>query len=142
MRVVFFVEILITRRRNNNYHAWCAKKGMLLSLVCSKDNLVSVPRHTWWVDSGATTHISVSSHGCLSCRKPNDGERYINVGDGNTIKVEAIGKFRLLLMTGFYLDLSETFIVSSFRRNLISISTLDKFGFSCSFGNGIFGFVS
>ena len=33
------------------------------------------------------------------------------------------------------MDLFETFVVSSFRRNLISISSLDKFGFSCSFGN-------
>jgi len=33
------------------------------------------------------------------------------------------------------LDLFETFVVSSFRRNLISISSLDKFGFSYSFGN-------
>jgi len=27
------------------------------------------------------------------------------------------------------------FFVPSFRQNLISISSLDKFGFSCSFGN-------
>ena len=33
------------------------------------------------------------------------------------------------------MDLFETFAVPSFRRNLISISSLDKFGFSCSFGN-------
>ena len=33
------------------------------------------------------------------------------------------------------MDLFETFVVPSFRRNLISISSLDKFGFSCSFGN-------
>jgi len=36
------------------------------------------------------------------------------------------------------LDLNETFIVPSFRRNLISISALDKSGYSCSFGNGKF----
>lgn len=54
------------------------------------------------------------------------------------MEVEAIGKFRLLLKTGFYLDLVETFIVPSFRRNLISISVLDKFGYTCSFGNGKF----
>jgi len=49
--------------------------------------------------------------------------------------VETIGTFRLQLKTGFYLDLFETFVVPSFRRNLISISSLDKFGFSCSFRN-------
>ena len=60
------------------------------------------------------------------------------MGDGKSIKVEVIGTFRLLLKTGFYLDLNETFIVPSFRQNLISISTLDKFSYSCSFGNNKF----
>ena len=124
------------KKQCTNYHAWRDKKGMLLNLVCSEVNLTSVPRHTWWVDSGATTHISVSMQGCLSCRMPSDGERYIYVGDGKAVQVEAIGKFRLLLKTGFYLDLDDTFVVPSFRRNLISISALDKSGYSCSFGNG------
>ena len=66
---------------------------MLYSLVCSEVNLVSMPGHTWWVDSGVTTHISMSLHGCLSCRKPTDGERYVYVGDGITFEVEAIEKF-------------------------------------------------
>ena len=73
--------------------------------------------------------------GCLSFRKPIDGERYIYVGDAKSIEVEATGTFRLLLRTGFYLDLNETFIVSLFRQNLISIYALDKLGFSYSFGN-------
>ena len=73
--------------------------------------------------------------GCLNCRKPNDGERYIYVGDGKKVKVEAVGKFRLLLKTRFYLDLDETFIIPSFRGNLIFVSALDKYGYSYSFGN-------
>ena len=36
------------------------------------------------------------------------------------------------------MNLYETFVVPSFRRNLISISALDKYGFTCSFGNGNF----
>ena len=76
--------------------------------------------------------------GCLSYRKPNDGERYIFVGDGKKVEVEAIGTFRLLLKIGTYLDLNETYVVPSFRRNLVSISILDKFGYTCSFGNNKF----
>jgi len=57
------------------------------------------------------------------------------VGDGKRVAIEAIGTFRLQLKTGFYLDLFETFVVLSFRRNLISISSLGKFGFSCFFRN-------
>ena len=36
------------------------------------------------------------------------------------------------------MDLKETYIVPSFRRNLVSISVLDKFGYSCSYGNNQF----
>ena len=109
---------------------------MLLSLVCFEVNLALVPRHTWWLDSVATTHISVSMQGCLSCRKLSDDERYIYVGDGNPVEVEAIGTFRLLLRTGFYLDLIETHVVPSLRRNLVYVPILDTSGYCCSFGNG------
>ena len=42
---------------------------------------------------------------------------------------------RLVYLDYSYLDLDETFYVPSFRRNLVSISHLDKYGYSCSFGN-------
>ena len=35
----------------------------------------------------------------------------------------------------FYLNLKYTFVVLSFRRNLVLVSLLDKIGNSCSFGN-------
>ncbi|KAG8489197.1 hypothetical protein CXB51_017253 [Gossypium anomalum] len=40
--------------------------------------------------------------GCLSYRKPSDGERHIFVGDEKSVEVEAIGHFRLLLGTDDY----------------------------------------
>lgn len=75
---------------------------------------------------------------CLHCRNPNNPEKYIYVGNGEKVQVDAIGTFRLLLKIGFYLDLNETKVVPSLRRNLISISILDKFGYSYSFGDGKF----
>ncbi|KAK9690503.1 hypothetical protein RND81_09G132700 [Saponaria officinalis] len=116
------------KKNCTRYHAWLAKQT-------KKVNLASVPRNTWWVDSGATTHISVSMQGCLKHRRPIDGERYIYVGNSKSVEVDAIGTFRLLLRTGLYLDLEDTFVVPSFRRNLISVSLLDKSGYSCSFEN-------
>src|ERR1044072_2879209 len=76
--------------------------------------------------------------GCLNYRKPNDVERYIYVGDGKSVELEAIVHFRLLFCTGFYLDFKDTFVVPSFRRNLILVSYLDKSGYLCSFGNNKF----
>ena len=58
--------------------------------------------------------ISVILQSCLNRRKSINGERYIYVGDDNTVELEAIENFRLLLKTEFYLDLNETFIVPSF----------------------------
>ena len=48
------------KRECPKYAAWRVKKGNLLALVCSEVNLTSVPKDTWWVDSGAATHISFS----------------------------------------------------------------------------------
>ena len=126
------------KKNCTKYHSWHAKKGTLLALVCSKVNLAYVPRNTWWIDSGATTHTSVSMQGCLSYQAPNDAKRFIYVGNGKSMEVEAIGHFRLLLRIEIYLDLKETFIVPSFRRNLVYISILDKFSYTCSFGNSQF----
>ena len=51
------------------------------------------------------------------------------------MEVEAIGTFRLLLRTGFYLDLIETHVIPSLRRSLVSIPILETYGYCCSFGN-------
>ena len=67
--------------------------------------------------------------GCLSNRAPNDAKRFIYVGDGKSVEVEATGHFRLLLKTRIYFDLKETFIVPSFRWNIVSIYVLDKLGY-------------
>ena len=68
---------------------------------------------------------------------PTDDERYIYVGNGNKATVKAIGLFSLQLDSGYTLDLEESFVLPSFRRNLIFVSCLDKCGYCCSFRNGM-----
>ena len=60
------------------------------------------------------------------------------MGDEKSVDAKAIGTFRLLLYTEYYLDLKDTFVLPSFRRNLIFISYLNKSSYSCSFGNNQF----
>ena len=88
----------------SKYATWHVKKGTLLNLVYSEVNLDLVPDDTWWIDTGATTHISVTRQDCIRSRMPIDGERYIYVGNDNKVTVEAIGVFRIQLETRFYLD--------------------------------------
>lgn len=58
--------------------------------------------------------------------------------DKKLIKMEAIGHFRLLSRTCFYLDLKDFFVIMLFGRNLIYIFLLDKFGYFCLFENNNF----
>ena len=108
-----------------------------LSLVCSETNLADVPSNTWWVDSGATVHVSGCVQGFLSKRSPSDGLRTIMMGNRQESRVEAIGTYRLVLDTGFSLDLHDTFYVPAISRNLISISKLDHDGFVFNFEHGL-----
>ena len=57
------------------------------------------------------------------------------MADGNEVKVEGIGSFDLELPGGFNLHLHDVFYVPKLKRNLISVSRLDKSGHICEFGN-------
>ena len=113
------------KKQCTNYHAWRAKKGTLLNLVYSEVNLTSVPRHTWQIDSGATTHINVSMQGCLSYRRPSNGERYINIRDVKLVEVKIIGTFRLLLKDRLLFGFERHFCCTVFQT---------EFGFCFSIG--------
>ena len=48
------------------YATWRVKKGKFLTLVYFEVNLDFLSKDTWWwVDSGVTTHISISLQGFL-----------------------------------------------------------------------------
>lgn len=51
------------------------------------------------------------SEDCLNYQNLNDVERYIYVGDNNSMEVEAIWNFKLLMCTRFNLHLKDTFVV-------------------------------
>lgn len=56
-------------------------------------------------------------------------------------EVKAIGTCRIRLNTYFDLDLVNTLFVPSIRRNLISVSKLNRSGYTFNFDNGCFTFI-
>ena len=74
--------------------------------------------------------------GFTSLRKPSDVESKIIMGDGARALVEDIGVVSLNLPSGHVLLLKDVVYVPSMRRNLISVSILDKCGYTFEFGNG------
>jgi len=98
-------------------------------------NLVDVPSNTRWLDTGSTIHVTNLLQELKTRRRPSDGELSIVVSNGVNVGVKNIGTASLRLSSGFDLTLSDVVYVPFMRRNLISISILDKCGFTFIFGN-------
>jgi len=120
------------------HRAWFEKKGEHNAYVCSESNLTEVPHNTWWIDSGCTTHVSNVMQGFLTTRTINPNEKFVFMGNKEKVPMETVETYRLILDTGYHLDLMDTFYVPSITRNLISLSKLDVAGYSFKFGNGCF----
>jgi hypothetical protein len=114
---------------------WLAKKGNndIISFI-DESFITSYSLNMWWIDSGATVHVTNSLHGFLGMRTTR-GERNLKVADGRKVKVEAIGTLPLVLHGGFTLILNNVLYVPSLQRNLISVSLLEDDGYECLFGN-------
>ena len=51
------------------------------------------------------------------------------------MEIEAIDTIRLILDSGFIMDLVDTTYIPAFTRNLISVPKLDSYGYEGKFGN-------
>ncbi|CAD5192656.1 unnamed protein product, partial [Musa acuminata subsp. malaccensis] len=60
------------------------------------------PSNTWWIDSGASTHVTNNMQGFISIRKPKEHERFIIMGNRLKAKVISMGTYRLRLETEKY----------------------------------------
>ncbi|RVW93405.1 Retrovirus-related Pol polyprotein from transposon TNT 1-94 [Vitis vinifera] len=76
------------KKDHNKRKAWFEKRGINLSFVCYESNFAEVPSNTWWIDSGATTHVTNLMQGFLTTRKPKESEKLLYMG--NHIKVEVV----------------------------------------------------
>ena len=96
------------------------------------------PSNIWWLDFGATTHISNTMRGFLSIQIINPNKNFVLMGNRVKAPVEAIGTYCLFLDTNKHIDLFQTFYVSSLSRNLVSLPKLDIDGYFIKFGNKSF----
>ncbi|KAF3654763.1 hypothetical protein FXO38_15007 [Capsicum annuum] len=92
-------------------------------------NLV-VNTREWWMDSGATRHVCANKE-LFSSFAPSQVEEMIYIPNFATAKVEGTGKICLKMTSGKVLTLNNVLYVLELRRNLISVSLLDKNGFKC-----------
>ena len=105
-------------------------------MVCLESNIIDVPSNSWWLDTGATIHVTNSLQAVTSRRRPSSLEQNVYMGDDTKVQIEFLGTVRLQLNTGHFLELQDVAYIPSFRRNLISVSILDRLGYSFLFGTG------
>ena len=117
------------------FKEWLQKKGNDVVSFVDESFLADFSSNTWWIDSGATVHISNSLQVFPSMRTIRRGERSLRVADGTEVEVEGIGNIALELNSGFNLQLDDVLYVPSLKRNLISVSALDDSGHVSIFGS-------
>ena len=117
------------------YQIWLKKSEGMTSLVCYESNFVNYHdlHNTWWIDSGSTIHVSTVLQGFQNLRKPSEGELCVYSGNKMSSAVEGVGTYRLVLHTGYVLNLDKTFYIPSFSKNLVSVSRLAPQGFDFQF---------
>ena len=88
---------------------------------------------SWIIDSGATNHVCYSLQGFQERRKLNKNEINLHLGNGTLVSANAVEDIRVYLDSRRHLDLIDVYYVPQFKRNLISVSCLNKFGYSVTF---------
>jgi len=84
---------------------------------------------SWLLDTRCRSHICTDVQGLRTSRALAKGEVNLRVGNGAKVAALAVGTYVLTLPSGLSLNLENYYYVLSNRRNIISISCLDKAGF-------------
>jgi hypothetical protein len=94
------------------------RKGEYIITFVDESLYLSYAKSTWWIDSGATVHVTNSLQGFCTRRILQRGERRLRVANGVEAEVEAIGELPLELNNSFILHLHNVLYVPSFSLML------------------------
>ncbi|KAK2389954.1 secreted RxLR effector protein [Trifolium repens] len=85
---------------------------------------------SWVLDTGCGSHICTNVQELKESRELAKGEVDLRVGNGARVAALAVGTYNLALPSGLIIQLKNCYYVPAISRNIISVSCLDKFGFS------------
>jgi hypothetical protein len=90
---------------------------------------------TWLIDSGASKHM-IGSEGSLSNLIHKDSPHKVKLGDDYQYPIKGIGEASYKLNSGKPMKMKEVLYVPGLKKNLLSISALDKKVFRVAFIDG------
>ena len=99
-----------------------------LTAVISEVNLVGSNPKEWWIDTGATRHVC-SDKMMFSTFEPIERGEKVFMGNSATSDIKGQGKVVLKMTSGKELTLTNVLYVPEIRKNLVSGSLLNSYGF-------------
>ena len=104
----------------------------MFSLISSARSNGVVQNGTWYIDSGASCHMTRIWHiFCIIVETSPD--RFIQLEGGHARAMQGVGKVRFQLSHGGYLDQDGVLFVPGMRVNLLSVSSLEDARYSTLF---------
>ena len=94
----------------------------------------------WVLDTESPYHICNSMQGLQVSRRFDDGERFLNVGDGSKVSVLALGIMNLVINSRNVI-LSECHYCPSFLLNIISVGLLAMNGYQFLIKENIYNII-
>ena len=94
----------------------------------------------WVLDIGSPVYIYKSLQGLQVSTKFENGERFLNVGDGSQVSILALGVVKLIFKSNSII-LSDCHYCPSFLIKIISVGLLAKDGYSLSIKNDYYDII-
>jgi hypothetical protein len=104
-------------------------------LISSLSGSVSPGEDTWLIDSGASKHMTGKKN-TLSCISEKKFSQKVTLGDDYQYPIKGIGESNYKLDSENSITMKDVLYVPGLKKNLLSISTLDKKGYRVAFIDG------
>jgi hypothetical protein len=104
-------------------------------LISALSGSVTPGEDTWLIDSGASKHMK-GQRNILSCISENKFSQKVTLGDDYQYPIKGVGESNHKLNSGNSLKMKDVLYVPGLKKNLLSISALEKKGFRVAFIEG------
>jgi transposase InsO family protein len=104
-------------------------------LISALSGFVTPKEDTWLIDSGASKHMT-GQRNILSCISEKKFSQKVTLGDDYQYPIKGVGESNHKLNSGNSLKMKDVLYVPGLKKNLLSISALEKKGFRVAFIDG------
>jgi hypothetical protein len=134
------------KRNNKRHHAHAAEDDEPPNKLAKEEieeyvlfsalpGFVTPGEDTWLIDNGASKHMT-SQKNTLSRLIEKDSPTKISLGDDYQYPIKGMGEATYKLDSGTSMRMKDVLYVLGLKKNLLSISALDKKGFMVAFIDG------